>query len=128
MDNIHVKILEAINSLSPKSFVSPIEVNKKVKLDEIEFADRLLSLRRLRYVTVKKDSSAPSKSLPNGICGVSITDDGLQVLQKGGHTSSPEVAIHFNIKNRLYLEHGPSSHWPHIGSPMFSAGSSHFLM
>jgi hypothetical protein len=35
MDNIHVKILEAINSLSPKSFVSPIEVNEKVKLDEI---------------------------------------------------------------------------------------------
>jgi hypothetical protein len=82
MDNIHVKILEAINSLSPKSFVSPIEVNKKVKLDEIEFADRLLSLRRLRYVTVKKDSGAPSKSLPNGICSVSITDDELQVLRR----------------------------------------------
>ena len=82
MDNIHVKILEAINSLSPKSYVSPIEVNEKVKLDEIEFVDRLLSLRRLRYVLVKEDSEAPGKSLPNGICGVSITDDGLQVLRR----------------------------------------------
>ena len=82
MDNIHVKILQAINSLSPKSFVSPIEVNKKVKLDEIEFGDRLLSLRRLRYVAVKTDSGAPGKSLPNGICGVSITDDGRQVLRR----------------------------------------------
>jgi hypothetical protein len=82
MDNIHVKILEAINSLSPKSYVSPIEVNKRVKLDEIEFVDRLLSLRRLRYVLVKKDSEAPDKSLHNGICGVSITDDGLQVLRR----------------------------------------------
>jgi hypothetical protein len=82
MDNIHVKILEAINSLSPKAFVSPIEVNEKVKLDEIEFVDRLLSLRRLRYVTVKKDCNGPDKGLPNGICGVSITDDGLQVLRR----------------------------------------------
>ena len=82
MDNIHVKILEAINSLSPKSFVSTIEVNEKVKLDEIEFVDRLLSLRRLRYVTVKKDSSGPDKSISNGICGVSITDDGRQVLRR----------------------------------------------
>jgi hypothetical protein len=82
MDNIHVKILQAINSLSPKSFVSPVEVNMKVKLDEIEFVDRLLSLRRLRYVTVKKDIDAPDNSLPNGICGVSITDDGRQVLRR----------------------------------------------
>jgi hypothetical protein len=82
MDNIHVKILEAINSLSPKSYVSPVEVNEKIKLDEIEFVDRLLSLKRLRYVTVKKDSDAPGKSFPNGICGVSITDDGRQVLRR----------------------------------------------
>lgn len=82
MDNIHVKILEAINSLSPKSYVSPIEVNKKVKLDEIEFVDRLLSLRRLRYVLVKKDGEAPGESFSNGICGVSITDDGRQVLRR----------------------------------------------
>jgi hypothetical protein len=82
MDNIHLKILEAINSLSPKSFVSPVEINKKVKLDEIEFVDRLLSLRRLRYVIVKKESGSPGKSFPNGICGVSITDDGRQVLRR----------------------------------------------
>lgn len=82
MDNIHVKILEAINSLSPKSFVSPVEVNEKVKLDEIEFVDRLLSLRRLRYVIVKKDGDATNKSISNGICSVSITDDGRQVLRR----------------------------------------------
>lgn len=45
MDKIHVMILEAIKSLSPKSFVSHVEVNEKVKLDEIEFVDRLLSLK-----------------------------------------------------------------------------------
>lgn len=83
MDNINIKILGAINTLSTSSVVSPLEVNKTFKLDEIEFGDRLMSLRRLRYVKVERGDYAPSRSLPNGIHGVSITDDGRQYLRRG---------------------------------------------
>lgn len=83
MDNINIKILGAINSISTFSVISPLEVNKRFKLDEIELGDRLMSLRRLRYVKVERGDHAPGRSLPNGIFGVSITDDGRQYLKRG---------------------------------------------
>jgi hypothetical protein len=83
MDNINIKILGAINTLSSFSVVSPLEVNKKFKLNEIEFGDRLMSLKRLRYVNVERGDQSPGSSLPNGIYGVSITDDGRQYLRRG---------------------------------------------
>jgi hypothetical protein len=83
MDNINIKILGAINTISSFSVVSPIEVNKKFRLDEIELGDRLMSLRRLRYVKVERGDHSPERSLPNGIYGVSITDDGKQYLRRG---------------------------------------------
>jgi len=82
MESINRKILSQIDILSRASLASPIEVNKKFKLDEIELGDRLLHLKRLRYIRVEKNGSAPDKSLPNGICSVSITDDGRQFLKK----------------------------------------------
>lgn len=83
MDNTNIRILGAINALSSISVVSPIEVNKTMKLSEIEFGDRLLTLRRLRYIKIEKDGYATNTSLPNGIYGVSITDDGRQYLKRG---------------------------------------------
>ncbi len=82
MESINKKILGEINILSKISCVNPHEVNKRLKLDEIEFGDRLLYLRRLRYIRVEKSSCAPNMSLPNGICAVSITDDGRQFLSR----------------------------------------------
>ncbi|MDD1753162.1 MAG: hypothetical protein LUQ38_08765 [Methanotrichaceae archaeon] len=82
MESINRKILGEINILSRMSLVSPLEVNKTFKLDEIEFGDRLLYLKRLRYIRVEKNSCAPEKSLPNGICAISITDDGRQFLRR----------------------------------------------
>ena len=82
MESINRKILSQINILSRMSLASPLEVNKTFKLDEKEFGDRLLYLKRLRYIRVEKSSYAPEKSLPNGICAVSITDDGRQFLRR----------------------------------------------
>ena len=82
MESINRKILSQIDILSRASLASPIEVNKKFKLDEIELGDRLLHLKRLRYIRVEKNGCAPDKSLPNGICAVCITDDGRQFLKK----------------------------------------------
>lgn len=36
MDKIDIKILKGINSISLKSFVSPVEVNEVLKLDQTE--------------------------------------------------------------------------------------------
>jgi hypothetical protein len=82
MESINRRILGEINVLSRMSLVSPHEINKTFKLDEIEFGDRLLYLKRLRYIRVEKSSCPPEMSLPNGICAVSITDDGRQFLRR----------------------------------------------
>ncbi len=82
MESINRIILGEINTLSKKSCVDPLEANKTLRLDEIEFGDRLLYLRRLRYINVEKNSCVPNISLPNGICAVSITDDGRQFLKR----------------------------------------------
>jgi len=82
MESINRKILSQINILSRISLASPLEVNKTFKLEEIELGDRLLYLKRLRYINVEKNCCFPEKSLLNGICGVSITDDGRQFLKK----------------------------------------------
>lgn len=83
MESTNIKILGEINTLSKTSIVSPIEVNKTFKLNEIEFGNRLLYLRRLRYVNVEKSGCDPVNSLPNGICGITITEDGRQFLRRG---------------------------------------------
>jgi hypothetical protein len=82
MESINIKILDKINILSKRSSINPLEANKTLKLDEIELGDRLLYLRRLRYISFEKSSYAPNMSLPNGIHAVRITDDGRQFLRR----------------------------------------------
>ncbi|MCJ7444537.1 MAG: hypothetical protein MUO26_08415 [Methanotrichaceae archaeon] len=83
MESTNIKILGEINARSKTSIVSPIEVNKTFKINEIEFGNRLLHLRRLRYVKVEKSDCDPVNGLPNGICGIAITEDGRQFLRRG---------------------------------------------
>ena len=46
MDDIDMQILGAINSISPKSFVSPVKVNDLLKLNETELGNRLKLLKK----------------------------------------------------------------------------------
>jgi hypothetical protein len=36
MDEIEIKILETINTVSPKLFVSPVKINEVLRLNETE--------------------------------------------------------------------------------------------
>jgi hypothetical protein len=46
MDEIDMKILGAINTISSKSFISPIKVNEILKLNETELGSRLKLLKK----------------------------------------------------------------------------------
>jgi len=48
MNDIDEKILEAINTVSPKSFVSPIRVNEILKLDLTELGNRFKASEKIR--------------------------------------------------------------------------------
>jgi DNA-binding Lrp family transcriptional regulator len=52
MDEIDIKILAAINTVSPKLFVSLIKVNEVLRLNETEFGDRLTSLKKSGHVDI----------------------------------------------------------------------------
>ena len=52
MDDLELKILEAINAVSPKSFISPVKVNAVLKSDETELGNRLNILRKTGHVDV----------------------------------------------------------------------------
>ena len=81
MKNIDEKILEAINTVSPKFFVSPMKVNELLKLDPTEFGDKLL-LKKSGYVDIITSDYISSQTLPNSISKVYITDLGRQILKK----------------------------------------------
>lgn len=52
MDDLELKILEAVNAVSPKSFISPVKVNAVLKSDETELGNRLNILRKTGHVDV----------------------------------------------------------------------------
>ena len=70
MDKLDLKILEAINALSPTSFVSAIEVSDKVKMDNKELGDRLMVLKALGHVEIITKEFMSSMTLPNFIAKV----------------------------------------------------------
>lgn len=82
MDELDTKILVAINTVSPKSFVSPIKVNQILRLNETEFGDRLKLLRKSGYVDIMTSEYPSSLTLPNSISRVFITELGRQSLTK----------------------------------------------
>jgi len=82
MDNVDKKILEAINTVSPKSFVSPIKVNEILRLDTTELGNRLILLKRSGHVDIVTSEYISSQTLPNFISKVHITESGRQSLKK----------------------------------------------
>ena len=81
MDNQDLKILGAMNALSPISFVSPIEVNKTVKLDKTELGDRLMLKKKSGHVEIITRNFVSSMTLPNFIAKIKITDLGGRALK-----------------------------------------------
>jgi hypothetical protein len=80
MDNTDMKIIGAINTLSPTSFVSPIEVSEKVKLDKTDLGDRLMLMKKSGHVDVITKEYVSSATLPNFIAKIKLTDLGRKVL------------------------------------------------
>jgi hypothetical protein len=80
MDDIDLKILGAINSISPKSFVSPVKVNDLLKLNETEFGNRLKLLKKSGHVDIMIGEYPSSLTLPNAISKVYVTDLGRESL------------------------------------------------
>jgi hypothetical protein len=80
MDDIDLKILGAINSISPKSFVSPVKVNDLLKLNETELGNRLKLLKKSGHVDIMTGEYPSSLTLPNAISKVYVTDLGRESL------------------------------------------------
>jgi RIO-like serine/threonine protein kinase len=82
MDDIDTKILEAINTVSPKSFISPVKVNEILKLNETELGNRLKLLKKSGHVDVMTSEYPSSLTLPNSISKVYLTESGRQSLKE----------------------------------------------
>jgi len=80
MDDTGMKILDAINTISPKSFVSPVKVNKVLNLDETEFGNRLVLLKKSGHLDIMTSEYPSSLTLPNSISKVYLTDLGRKAL------------------------------------------------
>ncbi|MCK9564917.1 MAG: hypothetical protein M0Q43_02570 [Methanothrix sp.] len=82
MDETDIKILEAISTVSLKSFVSPVKVNEILRLNETELGDRLKLLKKSGHVDVLTSEYPSSLTLPNSISKVYITELGRQRLKE----------------------------------------------
>ena len=82
MDEIDLKILEAINTISSKSFISPIKVNEILKLNETELGSRLKLLKKSGHVDIMTSEYPSSLTLPNSISKVYLTELGRQSLKQ----------------------------------------------
>jgi len=82
MDDIDTKILEAINTVSPKSFISPVKVNEILKLNETELGNRLKLLKKSGHVDIMTSEYPSSLTLPNSISKVYLTETGRQSLKE----------------------------------------------
>lgn len=82
MENADMKILKAINKVSPKSFVSPVKVNEVLKLDASLLGDRLMLLKKSGHIDIMTSEYPSSLTLPNAISRVYLTDMGRQMLKK----------------------------------------------
>lgn len=82
MDDLDLKILEAIHTASPKCFISPVRVNATLKLDETELGNRLSSLKKSGHVDIMTSEYPSSLTLPNAISKVYLTDMGRKALKE----------------------------------------------
>jgi RIO-like serine/threonine protein kinase len=81
MDEMDIKILAAIDKVSPKLFVSPVKVNEILRLNETELGDRLMILKKSGLVDILTGEYSSSLTLPNHIRKVYLTDLGRQSLK-----------------------------------------------
>lgn len=81
MDEIDFKILEAIDETSPKSFISPVKVNKVLEMDTTELGDRLNKLKKSGYVDIMTSEYPSSLTLPNAISKVFLTEAGRGIMK-----------------------------------------------
>jgi RIO-like serine/threonine protein kinase len=82
MDKIDIEILEAINNISTKSFVSSVKVNEIIRLDATELGDRLKRLKKSGHVDITTSDYPSSLTLPNSISKVYLTESGRRSLKK----------------------------------------------
>jgi RIO-like serine/threonine protein kinase len=82
MDEIDFKILEAIDKISPKSFISPVKVNKVLEMDTTELGDRLNKLKKSGYVDIMTSEYPSSLTLPNAISKVFLTEAGREIMKR----------------------------------------------
>ncbi len=80
MEDIDLKILKAINEVSPKSFVTPVKVNDVLKMDTTVLGNRLMLLKDSGYIDLMTSEYPSSLTLPNAISRVYLTDLGRQAL------------------------------------------------
>jgi ABC-type transporter Mla MlaB component len=80
MDDTDVKILSAINEVSPKTSISPVKVNEILKLDATEFGTRLKLLKKSGHVDIMISEYPSSLTLPNSISKVFLTELGRKTL------------------------------------------------
>ncbi len=82
MDDTDRKILEAINTISPKSFISPVKVNEILKYNSTELGNRLMLLKKSGHVDIMTSEYPSSLTLPNAISKVYLTELGRQSLKE----------------------------------------------
>jgi hypothetical protein len=81
MDDIDLKILEATNTVSSKSFVNPVKVNEILNLDANQLGTRLMVLKKSGHVDIMKRDYPSSLTLPNSIAKVFLTEMGRKTLK-----------------------------------------------
>jgi hypothetical protein len=81
MDDTDFQIIEAINTISPKSFVSPVRVNEILKFDANQLGTRLMLLKKSGHVDIMKKDYPSSLTLPNSIAKVFLTEMGRKTLK-----------------------------------------------
>jgi hypothetical protein len=81
MDDTDIKILEAINKVSPKTSISPVKVNEILKLDATEFGIRLMLLKKSGHIDIIISDYPSSLTLPNSISKVFLTELGRKTLK-----------------------------------------------
>ena len=82
MNDADRKILEAINTVSPKCFVSPVKVNEVLKLDATKLGNRLKLLKKSGHVDIMISDYPSSLTLPNAISKVYLTELGRKTLRE----------------------------------------------
>lgn len=81
MDDTDLKIIEAIDTVSPKSFVSPVKVNEILKLDADQLGIRLKLLKKSGHIDIMTSEYPSSLTLPNSISKVYLTEMGRKTLK-----------------------------------------------